>query len=90
VSLDGGSGTLAVSPAIEQGLTTGTAKNASAATGVLTDGRSNAVTYTLDTAGRPTRIATANGATQNWTRDFAGQPTVVTVYLPEILAYLAA
>jgi YD repeat-containing protein len=54
----------------------------------LTDGRSLATSFTLDTAGRPTQIQTADGATQSWTRDFAGKPTTYTDARNEVTTYL--
>src|SRR5207247_8226685 len=64
--------TLGVSPANEPALTTSTAKNANQTVAVLTDALSRATTYTLNTLGQPIQIQTADGATRQWTRDFAG------------------
>jgi RHS repeat-associated protein len=72
------SDTVAVAPANSVGLATSPAKNAGAAVGVLTDGLSHPATYTLDGMGRTTKLQTADGATQSWLRDAAGQPTTYT------------
>ena len=70
--------TLNVTPAVVQGLQTSPAQNASQDVGVLTDALSHTTSYTMDSQGRALQMKTADGATQSWQRDFAGQVTAAT------------
>src|SRR5262249_12937903 len=79
--------TRAVRPANVQGLATSPAKSAAQAVGVLTDALTHATSYTLDGAGRLTKLQTADGATQSWQRDFAGQATAATDALNRTTSY---
>src|SRR6516164_2102056 len=70
-----------------QGFATSPGNNASAAVAVLTDGLSQATTFTLDSAGRLLKLQTPDGATQSWVRDFDGQVTGATDGLGRTTTY---
>jgi RHS repeat-associated protein len=73
--IDRGLGTtLAVTAAATQGLGASTAINANQAYAVLTDGLNHTTNYLLDALGRSTQVQTADGASQSWQRNAAGNP----------------
>src|SRR5262249_14564376 len=55
--------------------------------GTLTDGNSNPTSYSLDTFGRPTRVLTADTATQTWSLNAAGDPVTYTDQLGRTTSY---
>jgi RHS repeat-associated protein len=80
--------TLTVVPANTQGLATTTAALYSNAVGVLTDGLNHATTYTLDPLGRITRLQTADGGTQAWRLNAAGDPITYVDGLNRVTNYI--
>jgi RHS repeat-associated protein len=83
----GGSSTTNVTPVLSQGLATSPANNASTGVGVVSDPLSNKTTYTLDSAGRATKITAADGGVQQWALNAGGLPTTYTDQLGNVTSY---
>jgi RHS repeat-associated protein len=85
VSLDG-STNLKLTGANTQGLSA-TAINYSQAVGVVKDPLSNATSYTFNPSGEKLKQVNADGSSQAWTYDFAGQPLTATDGLGKTTSY---